>query len=100
MFQLMLATIGLAHIQEVDNELYQAVETCQRALQWVGDRPQQIISEVHLGLARIFYEWNDLDAAEQHAQQSLHLARQYESFIDRSVLAGGFSGPPETCPGR
>ena len=32
-----------------------------------------------LGLARIFYEWNDLDAAEQHGQQSLRLARQIEN---------------------
>jgi LuxR family maltose regulon positive regulatory protein len=86
MFQLILATIGLAYIQEVDNELYQAAETCRRVLQWVGDKPQQIISEVHLGLARILYEWNDLAAAEFHAQQSVQLARQYESIIDRFVL--------------
>ena len=90
MFQLILATIGLGQIQILDNELYQAAETCRRVLQWVGDKPQQIISEVHLGLALILYEWNDLDAAEQHAQQSLHLARQYESFIDRFVLAEVF----------
>jgi LuxR family maltose regulon positive regulatory protein len=90
MFQLMLATIGLGYIQEVDNELYQAVETYRRVLQWVGDRPQQIISEVHLGLARILYEWNDLDAVEGHAQQGIHLARQYESFIDRFVIGEVF----------
>jgi LuxR family maltose regulon positive regulatory protein len=86
MFTLILATIGLANIQEVDNELYQAAETCQRILEWVGDRPQQIIGEVHLGLARILYEWNDLDAAEQHARQSLILSRQYENVIDRFVF--------------
>jgi LuxR family maltose regulon positive regulatory protein len=86
MFTLILATIGLANIQELDNELYQAAETCQRILEWVGDKPQQIIGEVHLGLARIFYEWNDLDAAEQHARQSLILSRQYENIIDRFVF--------------
>ncbi|HEY3474833.1 MAG TPA: LuxR C-terminal-related transcriptional regulator, partial [Anaerolineales bacterium] len=90
MFQLILATIGLAHIQILDNELYQAAETCRRVLQWVGDKPQQVINEVHLGLARILYEWNDLDAAEQHAQQSLHLARQYETIIDRFVIVEVF----------
>jgi LuxR family maltose regulon positive regulatory protein len=41
-------------------------------------------------LARILYEWNDLDAAEQHARQSIHLARQYESIIDRFVIAEVF----------
>jgi LuxR family maltose regulon positive regulatory protein len=90
MFQLILATIGLAYIQELDNELHQAAETYKRVLEWVGDRPQQIINEVHLGLARILYEWNDLVAAERHAQQSLHLARQYETVIDRFVIGEVF----------
>jgi LuxR family maltose regulon positive regulatory protein len=85
-----LATIGLGQVQEADNQLYQAAETYRRILQLAGDKPQQIISEAHLGLARILYEWNDLDAADQHAQQSLHLARQYESFIDRFVIAEVF----------
>ncbi|HSL46261.1 MAG TPA: LuxR C-terminal-related transcriptional regulator [Anaerolineales bacterium] len=89
-FTIILATIGLANIQELDNELYQAAETCRRVLQWAGDRPQQVISEVHLGLARILYEWNDLESAEHHAHQSLHLARQYESFIDRFVFGEVF----------
>jgi LuxR family maltose regulon positive regulatory protein len=89
-FTRMLATIGLGQVQELDNELYQAAETYRRILELVGDRPQQIISEVHLGLAHILYEWNDVDAAEQHAQQSIHLARQYESFIDRFVFGEVF----------
>ena len=39
-------------------------------------------------MGRIFYEWNDLDAAEQHGQQSLQLARQYDKSIDRFVAGG------------
>jgi len=89
-FTTILATIGLGNVQEVDNQLYQANETYRRVLQWVGDRPQQIIHEAHLGLARILYEWNDLDTAEQHARQSLHLARQYESVIDRYIVCEVF----------
>jgi LuxR family maltose regulon positive regulatory protein len=90
MFPLILATIGVGLVQELDNEFYQAAETYRRVLQWAGDHPQQIIGEAHLGLARILYEWNDLDAAEQHTQQSLHLARQYESVIDRYVISEVF----------
>lgn len=90
MFPLILATIGLGLVQELDNELYQAAETYQRVLQWAGDKPQQIIGEAHLGLARVLYEWNDLESAEQHAEQSLQLARQYENFIDRFVIAQVF----------
>lgn len=90
MFPLILATIGVGLVQELDNELYLASETYRRVLEWAGDHPQQIIGEAHLGLARILYEWNDLDAAEQHTLQSLHLARQYENIIDRYVISEVF----------
>jgi LuxR family maltose regulon positive regulatory protein len=85
-FTTILATIGLGIVQEADNELYQAAETHRRVLQWAGDQPLQIIYEAHLGLARVLYEWNDLDGAEEHGRQSLHLARQYENIIDRFIL--------------
>jgi LuxR family transcriptional regulator, maltose regulon positive regulatory protein len=90
MFTMILATIGLGNVQERDNELHLAAETYERVLQWAGDHPQQIIHEAHLGLARILYEWNDLDAAEQHGEQSLILARQYEQVIDRFILCEVF----------
>jgi len=89
-FTAILATIGLGNVQEADNQLYQAAETYRRVLQWAGDKPQQIISEAHLGLARILYEWNDLDAAEQHGRQSLLLAQQYETVIDRFIICEVF----------
>jgi LuxR family maltose regulon positive regulatory protein len=80
------ATIGLGQVQEAENQLHSAAETYQRILQLAGDQPLQIISEAHLGLARVLYEWNDLAAAEQHGGQSLQLARQYESVIDRFIV--------------
>ncbi len=46
--------------------------------------------EAYLGLARIYYEWNDLEAAEQHGQQSLQLARQYDHVIDRFIISEVF----------
>jgi LuxR family maltose regulon positive regulatory protein len=89
-FTAILATIAQGQIQEVDNQLYLAAETFRHVLQLAGDRPQQIVYEAHLGLARIYYEWDDLDAAEQHGQQSLQLARQYDSVIDRFVVCEVF----------
>ena len=89
-FTTILATIGLGDVQEADNQLYPAAETYRRVLQLAGDQPLQIINEAHLGLARILYEWNDLDAAEQHGQQSLHLARQYDRVIDRFIVCEVF----------
>ncbi|MFO7625498.1 MAG: hypothetical protein R6V73_14220, partial [Anaerolineales bacterium] len=73
------ATINLGQIQEADNQLYIATETYRRALQSAGDPPQRMASEAYLGLARIYYEWNDLDTAQRHGQQCAQLTRQMES---------------------
>lgn len=78
------ATIGLGNVQEGENQLYLAALTYRRVLQLAGDPPQPVTSEAHLGLARIFYEWNDMNSAEQHAQESLRLAKQIEN-TDRFV---------------
>jgi len=85
-----VATISLAVIQEFENHLHQAVETYKRGLQLAGDHPQPFENEAHLGLARIFYEWNDLVAAEKHGQQALQLARQFDRVIDRSIICEVF----------
>ena len=89
-FSTMLATSNLGELQEFDNQLYRAAETYRRVLQLAGDQPQPNAGEVHLGLARIHYEWNDLDAAEQHGQQSLQLTQQYDRVIDRFILGEVF----------
>ena len=85
----MMAAIGLGHIQEAENQLSLAAETYRRALQLGGDPPPPPACDAHLGLARVFYQWNDLDAAQQHAQQSVPLARQIVN-TDRSVLCEVF----------
>ena len=85
-----LATTCLGQLQESENQLYLAAETYRRVLQLFGDQPPPNASEAYLGLARICYEWNDLDAAEQHGQQSLQLARQYDQVIDRFVICEVF----------
>jgi len=81
-----LATIGLGAVQEAETELVEAAETYQHALQLFGDQPLPIACEAHLGLARISYEWNDLESAQDHAQQSMQLARQFADTIDRWVV--------------
>jgi len=81
-----IATMALGNMQFMENKLYLAAETDQRALQLFGAQPLPIASEPHFGLAKICYEWNDLDAAEQHGQQALQLARQFDKVIDRYIL--------------
>jgi LuxR family maltose regulon positive regulatory protein len=92
------ATINLGQIQEADNRLPLAAESYRRVLRLAGDPPQPIACEACLGLARITYQWNDLDAAQQHGQRFVQLTRQmgnvdsfasYDVFLARLKLARG-----------
>ncbi len=85
----LLATIGLGALQEGENQLYPAAQTYRRVLELFGDQPLPFASEAYLGLARLHYEWNDLDTAQQHAQQSIELARLIEN-TDRVVACEVF----------
>ncbi len=94
----MMSAIGLGVIQEAENQLSLAFETYQRALKFGGDPTPPPACDAHLGMARIFYQWNDLESAQYHAQQSLMLARQIintdrsdlcELFIARLMVAKG-----------
>lgn len=89
-FTLILATIGLGNVQEAENQFYQADQTYRRVLHLSGNQPLQIIYEAHLGLAHILYEWNDLDGAQKHGEQSVQLARQYDKVIDRFIVCEVF----------
>jgi LuxR family transcriptional regulator, maltose regulon positive regulatory protein len=89
-FSTVLALASLAELQEFDNQLAQAAETYRRILPLVGDHPQPNVGEVFLGLARIHYEWNDLETAERYGQRSLELARQYDQVIDRFIISEVF----------
>ncbi|MEB0213659.1 LuxR C-terminal-related transcriptional regulator [Undibacterium sp. CCC3.4] len=73
------ASIALAGIEASDNQLRSAADTYRRALQMITDPDHLIGCEAHLGLARILYEWNELDEAEFHALKSSKLAARSES---------------------
>jgi len=83
------ATLCLGQVQEAENQLFLAAETYRRVLILAGDPPDPIACNAHLGLARIHYQWNDLDAAEQHGQQCVQLTRQMEG-IDTFAACGVF----------
>ena len=73
------ATTCLGQVQETENQLYLAAESYRSVLQLAGDPPWPATCEAYLGLARVCYQWNDLDAAEQHEQQSFQLAMRMET---------------------
>jgi LuxR family maltose regulon positive regulatory protein len=73
------AATSLGQIHESENLYHQAAESYRTVLDLAGDPPLPAACEAHLGLARIYYEWNDLDAAQEHGKQSLLLARHMEN---------------------
>jgi LuxR family maltose regulon positive regulatory protein len=89
-FSIILATTNLGRVQESENQLHQAAETYKHVLELSGAYPHPNAGEVYLGLARIYYQWNDLDTAEQYGLQSLQLTQQYDQVIDRSILSEVF----------
>lgn len=82
-----VATLGLASIQLAENQLHAAVKTYRDILQQLTDPSHSVACEAHLGLARICYEWNDLDAAELHARRSSKLAAPMASGAGLSAEA-------------
>ena len=85
-----LASIRLAQVQESENQLHMAAGTYQRVLPLINEYSPNNAPVAYLGLARIYYEWNDLDTAEQNVEMSLQLARQYDQVIDRLIVSEVF----------
>ncbi len=81
------AATSLGQIQEAQNQLRLADESYQRVLQLTGDPPWPAACEAYLGLARVHYEWNDLDTAQKHGQQCLQLAQQMENVDTPATCA-------------
>lgn len=85
-----MSTLGLGGMQEAENDLHQAAKTYRDALKLAGEPPMGVACAAELGLARIYYEWNDLDSAQQHGEQSLLLAQQFHNSVDRAVASEVF----------
>ncbi len=92
------AAIYLGQLQEADNQLSLATTTYRLVLKLAGDPPEAMVAIAYLGLARICYQWNDIESAEEHGQQCIHFLRQmystdtiaaYDVFLARLKLAQG-----------
>ncbi len=94
-----VAVIGLASLQAAENQLVLAAETFRRALDLYGDPPLPDAGVAHLGLARIYYAWNDLPLAQQHVEESMRLAAQNENR-DRAVESAIFYAQLELARGN
>ncbi len=83
----LLAITRLGQVHELRNQLHQAAEKYQYALQLIGENPIPFTTVVYLGLARIYFEWNDLDTAEKYGELSFQLARLCDQVVDRLILS-------------
>ncbi|MGB7340437.1 MAG: hypothetical protein WBC91_16180, partial [Phototrophicaceae bacterium] len=84
-----LAKLGLGYLQKADNQLYQAAETYHDVLQLFGDTPAADAGIAHIGLAQIYYQWNELETAQDHIEQCIQLAKKsqkYDRLIDGLVF--------------
>ncbi len=71
--------IGIAGMQAADNALRVAAGTYEDTLRLAADLSYPVISGAYLGLGRILYEWNNLDAAGKRGEESLKRARQLQN---------------------
>src|SRR3989441_3534594 len=67
------ATTCLGQVQETENQLSLAAESYRRVLQLAGDPPWPAACEAYLGLARVCYQWNDLEAAQRSEEHTSEL---------------------------
>jgi LuxR family maltose regulon positive regulatory protein len=85
-----LAFTRIGQIYEITNKLHLAHETYEHALQLLGENPQPFAAVIVLGLARIHYEWNDLEKAQELADRSYQLALRNFEVIDRLITTEMF----------
>jgi LuxR family maltose regulon positive regulatory protein len=84
------AICSLAELQAEQGQLHQAAETYQEALRLAvsgGARPLPVAARIYSGLSALLYEWNDLEAAEQHLLISVELGRLWGNA---DALAGDY----------
>jgi len=95
-----ISTLGLGEIQEKDRQLFMAAGTFQNVIRISGEHPQPNICVAYQGLARIHFEWNDLENAWAFAERGLLLALQYDSSIDMFVACEVLLARLETALGN
>jgi LuxR family maltose regulon positive regulatory protein len=80
------ATGFLAAILIAQGRLHQASELCQQAIEQHCERypaPLSILAHVHACLARVLYEWDDLDGAAAHLEQAAIL--EQDTHLPRTM---------------
>ena len=80
----------LARVRQTQGRLTAALQTYRDGLEFAersGQASTPSVGTMHIGIARILYARNDLDGAQQHADQGISLAGQLTSL---QPLAAGY----------
>jgi LuxR family maltose regulon positive regulatory protein len=74
----LIALGNLARVQEIGGQLRQAAATCRRALRLSAEqgRMPPAAGVAYVGLGRLLYEWDDLDAAMEHITKGIDMGRR------------------------
>jgi LuxR family maltose regulon positive regulatory protein len=79
----MVAVTLLCHVGSLrmrQGRLHQAQDIYEEALSWASDPPGHLLpiaGEALMGLGRLLYEWNDLEAAGRYLLEGIELTRQW-----------------------
>ncbi len=80
------AATGLGQTFEAQTQFNQALETQQLVIDIAGQPPWPMACEAYLGMARIYYAWNDIVTARQYGDLGLYLAQQLPN-VDSPISA-------------
>jgi LuxR family maltose regulon positive regulatory protein len=83
-----LAVPASAHLADLEVEqgrLHRAFAAYRRAWEMAG--PSPVAAQAHSGMAAVLYEWNDLEAAAHHLDQSIELG---ELWGNVDALSGDY----------
>jgi LuxR family maltose regulon positive regulatory protein len=81
----MTALSYLGNIQSVFGHLHRAVELYQQVIQLGGQSPP--VAPAHIGLATLFYEWNQIDSAIEQAQIGIEQSQRTGNPL---ILSDGY----------
>jgi len=90
----LIATWNLGQLYREQGQLHQAAQVYRHALNFVDQQSEanrqslwSLTGRLHIGLAELMFQWNDLEAAEQQATLGIKLGEQEQ---ESSALTGGY----------
>jgi LuxR family maltose regulon positive regulatory protein len=86
-----LASSHLAQLQILRGELRAASATYRRALLMARrlEQPSPLAGLAHAGMGNLLYEWDDLDAAEEHLELGVKMG---QLWLQWEILLSGYAG--------